>query len=138
MNIHEEIEKFGLTPDNTVVIGSGILNALNLRESKDIDVVITEEKYKEISLDDRFQRTEHNGKEIFVYGLLEAGTSCVVVGKTWRFEDLLPHSTMIDGVRYIDIHFLLDIKKWRVTHNEGRQKDIDDVRLMEEYLAKNV
>lgn len=44
-NIEVELNNLGLNSDNAVVIGSGILNALNLRESGDIDVIVTKEKY---------------------------------------------------------------------------------------------
>ena len=44
MEIKNKLIELGLNSENAVVIGSGILNALNLRESKDIDVVVTEEK----------------------------------------------------------------------------------------------
>lgn len=33
MNIKSELDVLGLNPDNSAVIGSGILSALNLRES---------------------------------------------------------------------------------------------------------
>ena len=39
MDIKEKLEKMRLTPGNSIVISSGILNALGLRESKDIDDV---------------------------------------------------------------------------------------------------
>jgi len=45
MEIKNKIIKLGLNSENAVVIGSGILNALNLRESKDIDDVKLMEQY---------------------------------------------------------------------------------------------
>lgn len=136
MNTKDEIEKIGLTSDNAVIIGSGILSALDLRESKDVDVVATEEKYKELSISNRFKKSEKHGREVLTNELFEIGTSWTVVGRVWKFDDLLKHSTIIDNVRYNSIKFLLEAKKSWLANGDVRQKDIDDVRLMEQYLAK--
>lgn len=125
-----------MNPDNAVVIGSGILNALNLRESKDIDVVVTADKYESLSKDSRFKKKESHGREVLTDDLFEIGTSWIVVGKIWKFDDLLNHSTVIDGVRYNAVEFLLDAKRRWISDREGRQKDTDDVKLMEDYLNK--
>ena len=134
MDIKGKLDELGLNPHNAVVIGSGILNALNLRESKDIDVVVTEETYKELSDNGRFEKEQNHGREILTDDLFEIGTSWTVVGKAWKFEDLLSHSTIISGVRYHTVEFLLDAKRRWIADGEGRQKDIDDVKLMEQYL----
>lgn len=135
LEIKTKIDELGLNPDNAVVIGSGILSALNLRESKDIDVVVMEEKYKELSDTGRFRKEQNHGREILADDLFEIGTSWTVIGKTWKFEDLLNHSTTIDGVRYNSVEFLLDAKRRWISDGESRQKDIDDVKLMEQYLS---
>lgn len=135
MEIKSKLEELGLNSDNTVVIGSGILNALNLRESKDIDIVVTEEKYKELSDNSRFKKGQNQGREILDDGLFEIGTSWTVVGRNWKFEDLLNHSTTMDSVLYNTVEFLLDVKRRWIADGEGRQKDIEDVKLMEQYLS---
>ncbi len=130
----KELIKVGLDSDNAVVIGSGILDALNLRESGDIDVVVTEEKYKEMADNYRFKKKEKHGKELIADDLLEIQTSWTVAGKTWEFNDLLNRSTVIDNVRYNTVQFLLDAKRCWIASGNARQKDIDDVRLMEQYI----
>ena len=136
MNIKDETSKLGLTPNNTIVIGSGILSALGLRASKDIDLVVTEEKYKELFADNRFKEVENHGRDILADDLFEIGTDWTVIGKTWKFEELLQHSIVIDEIRYNSIEFLLNAKKSWLANGDIRQKDIDDVELMENYLRK--
>lgn len=135
MEIKNKLDGLGLNSDNAVVIGSGILSALNLRESKDIDVIATEGKYKELSSNNRFHKEQNHGREILADDLFEIGTIWNVVGKNWKFEDLLNNSTIIDGVRYNSVEFLLNAKRRWIADGEGRQKDIDDVKLMEHYLS---
>lgn len=137
MEIKNKLIELGLNSENTIVIGSGILNALKLRESKDIDVVVIEEKYKELSSNGRFKKEQNHGREILNDDPFEIGTNWTVVGKNWKFEDLLNNSTIIDGVRYITVEFLLDAKRRWIADEEGRQKDIDDVKLMEQYLSSS-
>ncbi len=135
MNIKNKLDELGLTSDNAVVIGSGILGALNLRESQDIDVIVTEEKFKELSNNNRFHKKRNHERKILTDDLFEIGTNWTVVGKTWKFGDLLNYSTIINGVRYNTVKFLLDVKRRWIANGEGRQKDIDDVKLMEQYLS---
>lgn len=135
MEIKNKLNELGLNSDNAVVIGSGILNALNLRKSKDIDVVVTEEKYKELYDNSRFKKKQNHGREILADNLFEIGTSWTVVGKTWKFDDLLNHSTTIGGVRYNTVEFLLDAKRRWLADGDVRQKDIDDVKLIKQHLS---
>jgi hypothetical protein len=137
MNIKNELDKFDLNTDNAVVIGSGILNALNIRESKDIDVVVSLDKYLELKVDGSFEQKENHGKEILTHNLLEIGESWTVLGKMWNFNDLLENSIVIDNVRYITMQFLLSVKQKWLAEGDTRQKSIDDVRLMQDYL-KNI
>ena len=135
MEIKNNLIALGLNTDNAIVIGSGILNALNLRESKDIDVVVTEEKYWELAGNNRFRKLQNHGSEILDDGLFEIRTSWTVIGKAWGFEDLLYYSTIIDNVRYNAVEFLLDVKRRWIMEGIGREKDYNDVKLMEHYLS---
>ncbi len=137
-NFKNELMKVGLNSDNAVVIGSGILDALNLRKSADIDIIVTEEKYKEMAGSHRFKKKKKRGKELIVDDLFEIGTSWTAIGKNWEFNDLLSQSIVIDGVRYNTIDFLLDVKCYWVENKDARQKDIDDVKLMEQYKNKQI
>jgi hypothetical protein len=118
-----------------VVIGSGILNSLGIRPSRDIDVVTTAGKYKELSRDNLFKKEQRHGREILVGGVFEIRTDWPVIGKTWEYDDLLNQSTIIDCVRYITIDFLLNAKQHWIADGYGRPKDLADVALMERYLA---
>lgn len=136
MNTKNELNKIGLTPDNSIIIGSGILSALGIRESKDIDVVVDKETYDRLKSDSRFHKAENHGREILADDLLEIGTSWGVLGKNWSFGDFLSKSVVIDGVRYITLEFLLAVKKSWLLDKDVRQKDKDDVQMIEKYLQK--
>lgn len=136
MNIKQELRNIGLRAENAVVIGSGILNALNIRESKDIDVVVDRETYNQLSENSKFKKVEKHNKEILEDELFEIGTSWAVLGRDWDFDDLSKNSIIIDEVRYNTIEFLLEVKKSWVSDGEARPKDIQDIELIEKYLSK--
>ena len=137
INFKENLEKIGLDAENAIVIGSGILSALGLRESQDIDVVVDEVAYERLSVDAQFKKADNHGHEVLVGSLFEIGKSWFVLGKEWTFDDFLNHSVVIEGVRYATIQFILDVKKSWALEPDARQKDKDDIKLIEEYLKKN-
>lgn len=138
MNILEKLDELGLNPDNSIVIGSGILSVLRLRDSDDLDLVVNNSKYQELSKDAHFARVQAHGREILTDELYEINASWNVLGKDYTFDDLLKQSTIIDGVRYITPEFLLAVKESWLNDDDVRQKDIDDVKLIKSYLGKQL
>ncbi len=130
------LDELGLSPNDSIVIGSGILSALGLRQSKDIDVVTTSEVYAKFAQNSRFAKVINHDREILVDDIFEIGTGWSVLGKDQTFSDLSKQSVVIDGVRYITIESLLAVKKSWLADGNARQKDIDDVVLIEKYLGK--
>lgn len=136
MNIKEKLNDLNLDSDNSIVIGSGILNALDIRESHDIDLVANKTTYERLKADGRFKISENHGREILTDELFEIGTEWGVLGRSWNFEDLSVKSVVIEGVRYSSPEFLLEVKKSWVATGESRPKDINDIKLIEDYLNK--
>lgn len=135
-NLKDELTKLGLSAENSVIIGSGILDVLGIRESGDVDVVIDRGEFERLDGSSRFRHEESYGQTVLVDEAFEIRTSWGVLGKDYRLEDFLPESVVVDGVRYITPDFLLRVKKSWLTGNDVRQKDIEDVKLIEGYLVK--
>jgi hypothetical protein len=133
-NIREELSKLGLDSSNSIVIGSGILQAVGIRGSKDIDLVVIKEKYKRLKKDGRFiaRQTKYK-RETLEDDLFEIGTNWNVLGKSYKFGDFDGDSVMIDGVRYITLDFLYEAKKSWLDAGTARPKDVEDLKLIEEY-----
>ena len=137
MDIKSKLDEIGLSPENSVVIGSGILDALEIRGNKDVDAVVSRDAYERLSLNNHFQKAENHGKEVLTDGLMEIGTSWTVIGEDWDFNMLLNQSVVIDEVRYNTLQFLLDVKRSWLKDADVREKDINDVRLIEEYMRRS-
>lgn len=135
MDILTKLNELNLNPENSVVIGSGILNALDIRNSNDVDVIVPQNVYTELEQANRFEKGQSYGREILTDELFEIGTSWGVLGKAQTFDDLAQNSLVIDWVRYTTLDFLLAVKQSWVKGDNARQKDIDDIKLIQEYLA---
>ena len=95
---------------NSVVIGSGILDALGIRKSNDIDVVVDKETYAHLKESGRFQEEQHYGRSVLVDDSFEVNAHWGVLGKDQTLSDLTEQSVTIDDVRYITLDFLLAVK----------------------------
>ncbi len=135
-NIKRKLKKLNLTSNNCVVIGSGILQVLGIRESKDIDVVVKQDAYNLLKKSNQFTIAENYGREILEGCLFEIGTEWVVLGKPYKYNDLLKESELIKGIRYNNLDFLLKVKKSWVKSKNSRQKDIKDIELIKKYLKR--
>ena len=133
-NLKDELTNLGLTSENSAIIGAGILDVLDIRKSSDVDVVVSRADYERLSKNDRFKSDENYGRPVLLYDMLEICTAWGVLGKKYSLQDLIPETVIINGVRYISLDFLYRVKKSWLEDDDVRQKDIDDVRLIGEYL----
>lgn len=136
MNILNSLSGLALGPETAIVIGSGILNALGIRESKDIDLVVTPEEYARLGALTRFAKEEYQGRILLRDDLFEIGTEWGVLGSDRSFKDLLADTCVIDGVRYVTPEFLLSVKRSWNKAGSAREKDLADIALIEAHLAK--
>ena len=131
------LQKFGLNPDNSVIIGSGILQALKIRKSNDTDLVVSREVYNRLKKSGNFtvkHNPEHKfGPEILKGDNLEIGVTWTELNTPHELEYFKKYSVIINGVRYINLDFLYKVKKEWLKQKSPRQKDIDDVKLIERF-----
>lgn len=125
MNVKRLITTLGLPEGSFIVVGSGILGALKIRGSNDIDLVVDREVYD--SFEDLGWGKGLWGdhvvyqKEPFDIGYDWYGESA---------EDLLKRAQVVDGVPYLSLN---EVYEWKKT--KGREKDIRDLALIEEYRS---
>ncbi|MEO8105270.1 MAG: hypothetical protein ABI602_02945 [Candidatus Saccharibacteria bacterium] len=120
MNIRQEILNLNLPKDSFIVVGSGILGALGIRESNDIDMIVTQSVF---DLLDRSGWKHGNWVDQVVLqkGLFDIGT--LWMGKT--LDGLIKDATIIGGIPYLSLDDLLTWKREKL-----RPKDIRDVELI--------
>lgn len=131
----ERVKELGLPLDQIIIIGSGILDQLGIRQSADIDVAANREALEEIARSDGWvEKLDKNQRQYLVKndGSVEIWDGWEIDGRIVEYDELLGYAVEYDGVKFVNLDFLRRWKNWR-----GREKDIQDVRLIDEWRAKH-
>ena len=132
----DKVKALNLPLDQIIVIGSGILDQLGIRPASDIDLAASSDLMKKLSeeSDDWSKKFGYNQRFYFVKddGSAEVWDGWDFDGQAVSYDDLLDYAVKYDGVRFVDLEFLRKWKSWR-----GREKDVRDVELIDEWRANN-
>ena len=132
----DKVKVLNLPLDQIIVIGSGILDQLGIRPASDIDLAASSDLMKKLSEEsgDWLKKFDDNQRFYFVKddGSAEVWDGWDFDGQTVSYDDLLDYAVEYDGVRFVDLEFLRKWKSWR-----GREKDVRDVELIDEWRADN-
>jgi len=124
MNIFQKVRELNLPESSFVVVGGGLLVALDLLEwDDDVDICVSRElfeKFKALG----WQQTDWEGKPILKHDVYDIGMG---FGE-WSLKDLQSDAMMIQGVPFISPAKLLSWKK-----QMARPKDLQHVALIESY-----
>ncbi|AKM80828.1 TPA: hypothetical protein DDX46_05085 [Candidatus Saccharibacteria bacterium] len=131
MTIVERVYFTGLPLDQLVVIGSGVLDALELRPAVDIDMVVTEELFETLSQSGDYRESIIHGERVLEKDDQEIWLSWGSEGVA-NFQALSQGGVTIGGVRFAHPEFVL---QWKRAMN--RYKDQSDIQLLEKYLQQD-
>lgn len=129
MGIIERVRAVGVPLDHVVVIGSGVLDALELRTAGDVDLVISAEAFVNLAKDSSWVLGVKHDEVMLSRGDCEVFLSWGSSGRP-NFDQLYQDALVIDGVHFVNPQFLLEWKRQR-----GSEKDITDITLLQGYLA---
>lgn len=133
----ETLAKLGLDASNSIVIGSGILQVHKIRKSNDIDLVVSQKIYTMLKKSGNYSVVKKPYGDKLTNDSFDIRLNWVVLGKSYMFEDFRSESVTIDDVRYITLDFLYKAKKSWIKEKTARPKDINDLKLIEEYRKAN-
>ena len=122
-----ELKRLKFPRAEFAIFGSGPLAIRNLREAKDIDIVVKKGLWKKLVKKYKIKKVSHG--EFIKIGKIEIGKEC------WPFEDseeLIDTADIIEGFRFVKLKFILEWKQKR-----GSEKDVKDIELIRRYLSKN-
>ncbi len=127
MNFEErlkEINKLNLPSNSYAIFGSGPMAIRGIREARDIDIFVTNKAYNVLT-------KKYPEKE---KGFIEVGDIEIYSADNSLFKNpqkVLERAENIKGYRFIT---LKDLIRWKKEY--GRQKDLEDVKLINNYLNK--
>lgn len=136
MNFHSEIEKIKelqLPQSDVVVVGSGALAVRGIRDSKDVDVMVTPDIWNTLAQKFIVRRNESDVETIYIgeyVEILNPRDSLFGDSRVVPIDDIFRDAELIDGIAYISLEHLKQIKLYM-----GREKDLADVKLIDQYLV---
>lgn len=132
----DKVKALNLPLDQIIVIGSGILDQLEIRPAVDIDLAVSSDLMKKLSEEssDWIKKFDDNQRFYFIKddGSAEVWDGWEFDGQVVSYDGLLDYVVEYDGVRFVNLEFLSRWKKWR-----SREKDVQDVKLIDEWRANN-
>jgi hypothetical protein len=132
----DKVKELNLPLDQIIVIGSGILDQLEIRPAVDIDLAVSSDLMKKLSekSSDWIKKFDDNQRFYFIKddGSAEVWDGWEFDGQVVSYDGLLDYVVEYDGVRFVNLEFLSRWKKWR-----SLEKDTQDVKLIDEWRANN-
>ncbi len=129
MNIVRKVKELNLSGGSYVVVGSGTLAALGIREAKDIDLVASREVYARLKQEGWEEKFHDDGSSFLEHDIYEASLTWDSKDNNPNLIDLLQDAHIVDGVPFVNVRRLMEWKK-----RKGREKDIVDMALIQRYL----
>lgn len=120
----QQLEKLGLPREKFAVGGSGPLGIRGLRESADLDLIVTEDLWNRLS--ERFPVEESEDCQRIRIGKIEI---CAKPILNYDADALIREADLIDGIRFVTLERTLEWKR-----RLAREKDLEDVVLIETYF----
>ena len=126
-----EIQKLPFSNTDFIIVGGGALAIRNLRNTNDIDIVVTPKLFEKLQTSNEWSyKVRPNGKPKLYKGFIEiyldVNTADFQISTTWLFEN----ADIFDQIQFIDLHTLMKLKQ-----SYGREKDLHDIELIQIYLA---
>lgn len=130
--LFDELKKLSLPEGEYAIFGSGPLWVRGIRESSDIDIITRGETWGWAKANGHVVSKEMSGLECaqFSDGAIEIYRDWYP--GNWNIDELIETAEVIEGVPFVPLVAVIEWKK-----KMGREKDIDDLALINEYLSRN-
>lgn len=112
-----------------IVFGSCPMALAEIRQSSDIDMLVTPELYQELAQKGWKKIVKAPGDEPLTSGDFEAHTNWSFSSYQPTLDHLLNTATVVDGVPFASLE---EVRKWK--QSSGRPKDLTDIELIDDYL----
>jgi hypothetical protein len=131
MNIIQKIKELNLPNDQYIVIGSGTMSALGIREANDIDMSVTEELFDKLKKTGEWEEFEKYGRPFLIKDVFDINKSLGWEKYSTTVEEVNKSALFIEGIPFMNLDELIKFKDAM-----GREKDLKDIALIKEYINK--
>ncbi len=131
MNIISEIKELNLPLGQYVVFGSGPLVIHGIRETRDIDLLVTKELYSQLKNEVWEEKELDSGGNYLSKDVIEVDDSWSYGSYNPAPEEIIAKAEIHHGIPFAP---LTEVLKWKEAF--GRPKDIQDAELIKEYIDR--
>lgn len=126
MDSFAEVRKLNFLKNEFAIFGSSPLVIRNLRQSDDIDLIVKKDLWHKLAQKYKVEGFKNN---LIKIGKIEIWNDWLYLKE--RVEELIDDSEIIDDLPFVKLKYVLEWKK-----KMNREKDIEDIKLIEEFLKK--
>jgi AAA+ superfamily predicted ATPase len=127
-SIFEKIKSLNLNLGEYAVVSGGVLEARGIRKSGDIDLLVTRKVFEQLA-NEGWEIFFKSDKFILYKDEFEVAMNCNFGEYTPDTNSIIQEADIIDGCAFESIDELIKFKQAM-----GREKDKNDLELLEEYL----
>jgi 8-oxo-dGTP pyrophosphatase MutT (NUDIX family) len=131
MNILQKIKELNIPNDQYVVIGSGTMSALGIREANDIDMSVTEELFDKLKETGEWEEFEKYGRPFLKKDVFDINKHLGWEKYSITIQEANNSALFIEDIPFMNLDELIKFKAAM-----GREKDFKDIELIKEYLNK--
>lgn len=124
------VKKLGFPTGSYIVFGSCPMALAGIRESSDIDMLVTPELFEQLKKQGWKKLVKAPGDEPLIYGDFEVHANWDFSSYQPTLSHLLNTATVVDDVPFASLQ---EVKKWKAS--SGRPKDVADIKLIDDYLG---
>lgn len=126
-----KVQELNLPARSYIVFGSCPLAAAGIREAGDIDLLVSSAVYEKLRAEGWQQVNKGPNDTPLTHDAFEAHEHWNFSTYNPTLEELLTRATEVNGVLFASLE---DVRKWKAA--SGREKDIADIKRIDEYIAK--
>lgn len=128
----EQLKKLDLPTDQFAVTSSGPMAVRGIREAQDLDIVVTDKLWVELSK--KYQIIPKDLCDTLQIGDVEVlgNFSKNPTSGIATVDEQINTADIIEGVRFVNLDLITRFKQ-----KLGREKDLKDIELIKKYLALN-
>jgi hypothetical protein len=103
LNITQKLKELNLPDGSFVVVGSGILAALGLRDTDDIDLVVSPEIYEKFKADGWHEEAGAAGNPILLHDVYDIGPSWNDPQNQPNLAEILSDALWVNDIPYANL-----------------------------------
>ncbi|MAQ77383.1 hypothetical protein CL684_02565 [Candidatus Campbellbacteria bacterium] len=130
MFIHEkEIRNLDLPLGEYAVFGSGPMAVRDIRDATDADILVSQKLWNHLV--NMYSENLTSNPQSIRIGNIEIFKQWIIGGVMYPADEIIKTAEIIDGIAFANLNW---VRKWK---SQGfREKDLEDVKLIDSYLKK--